>query len=423
MSSHEPVAVIDVESRSQTSLKDCGAWKYAECPTTQVLCMAYRLPTWRVGRTGLWHSEFRSVGLAERIDSDLLELFDWVHSGKPVEAHNASFEQAIWHHKLRPTHWPAIALTQWRCSMAKASAAALPRALSDAADALGLSITKDETGKAGMRKMAAPRKPVKDERIQWARQHDPCLDCNATGKLKTGRAKAVPCVTCGGTGALSDGPEMPVLYHETREQLEDLFAYCRQDVLAEEALSAAVPDLSPEELAVYHLDQAVNQRGFQLDMRGVACALDLLAEAAQDLNAQLAVITGGMVTRATQRVKLMSWLRTQGVFLDDTQAATIDATLTDQTVQGAAREALTTLRALGRSSTAKYETMRDWAGHDGRVRGGLLYHGATTGRWSGSGVQPHNFPRGGGSLKNVSQDDLWAAVHTGDRATVEALGA
>lgn len=416
----EAVCTIDCETRSPVSLKDCGAWKYAEAEHTKVMCLCYRLPHWRAGRTGLWHPEFKSVGLAERLDGDLLEFFEWVHDGKPVEAHHASFEAAIWHHKLRPTHWPVIALTQWRCSMAKASAAALPRALADAADALGLSITKDETGKAGMRKMAAPRKPIKDERLQWARQHDPCLECNATGKIKLGRAKAVPCVACGGKGALSDGPPMPTLYHETREQLEDLFAYCRQDVLAEEALSAAVPDLSPEELAVYHLDQAINQRGFQIDMQAVNRALELLAEAAQDLNAQLAIITGGTVTRATQRVRLMKWLCTQGVTLEDTQAATIDAVLADQTVQGAAREALTTLRALGRSSTAKYQTMSDWVGCDGRVRGGLLYHGATTGRFAASGVQMHNLPRGVPALKKVSQPELWTAVLSQDRQTIEA---
>jgi len=30
---------------------------------------------------------------------------------------------------------------------------------------------------------------------------------------------------------------------------------------------------------------------------------------------------------------------------------------------------------------------------DGRARGCLLYHGASTGRWAGSGIQPHNFYR------------------------------
>ena len=33
-----------------------------------------------------------------------------------------------------------------------------------------------------------------------------------------------------------------------------------------------------------------------------------------------------------------------------------------------------------------YESMRNWASQDGRVRGGLLYHGASTGRWSGAGA-------------------------------------
>ena len=31
---------------------------------------------------------------------------------------------------------------------------------------------------------------------------------------------------------------------------------------------------------------------------------------------------------------------------------------------------------------------------DDRARGLILYHGASTGRWSGKLIQPQNFPRG-----------------------------
>lgn len=391
---HEAVAQVDLESRSECSLKNCGAWRYAADATTQVMCLAWRLPHWQAGRTGLWHPEFPAVGLAERFDHDAVELFAWVQNGRPVEAHNSAFERAIWQHKMLALGFPAVGHTQWRCSMAKASAAALPRALDDAAAALGLSIVKSATGAANMKKMVQPRKAVKAERTRWAQIHDPCLDCNATGKLKTGRAKAVPCEVCNGTGAMSAGPPMPVLYHETRQQLEDLFAYCRQDVLAEEALSAAVPDLSAEELAVYHLDQAVNARGFQLDMQAVHAALTMLAAEAKDLNAEIAVITGGAVTRATQRARVIGWLASQGVVLDNTQAQTVDEALKDVFMPEPAHRVLTILRALGRSSTSKYERMTDWAGEDGRVRGGMLYHGASTGRWPLTGDHECLTPNG-----------------------------
>src|ERR1035437_5841791 len=52
---------------------------------------------------------------------------------------------------------------------------------------------------------------------------------------------------------------------------------------------------------------------------------------------------------------------------------------------------------------------------DGRIRGGLVYHGATTGRRTGAGVQPHNFPRG----RIKDQNLLWSALKRGDSGYAE----
>lgn len=49
--------------------------------------------------------------------------------------------------------------------------------------------------------------------------------------------------------------------------------------------------------------------------------------------------------------------------------------------------------AVGKSSTAKIAAMQARSNHDGRIRGTLIYHGATTGRWTGRGIQPQNLPR------------------------------
>ena len=43
--------------------------------------------------------------------------------------------------------------------------------------------------------------------------------------------------------------------------------------------------------------------------------------------------------------------------------------------------------------------MLNMAMRDGRIRGTLLYHGASTGRWAGRGIQPQNLPRG--TVKDV----------------------
>lgn len=389
-----PRATIDFETRSACSIKNCGSWRYSLDSSTQPLCLAYRLPHWEVGRTGLWHPAFRHLGMPESRDYDtFIELMEWVQAGEPIEAHNAWFERGIWQNIMVPEFgWPAIEPHQWRCSASKAAACAFPRKLEDATNALRLSERKDDAGHKVMKKMAKPRKARKAEREQFS---------------------------------LFEEGAVPTLYFEDRHLMEQLFAYCRQDVLAEEALSAHLPDLSPSEQGLYLLDQTVNERGFQLDMEAVARALKLVAAEAGTLNAELTGLTNGLVTKATQRDKLKAWFLQEGLYLDNTQAGTLDELLAAveaghrPDIHGAVLRALQILRTLGRSSTAKYEAMQNWAAPaDGRVRGGLLFHGATTGRWSGAGVQPHNFPKG--SLKKVSQDDLWVDLKARTRTDITA---
>src|SRR5512146_1164889 len=85
-----PKAIIDFETRSACPLRTCGSWKYSLDPTTEVLCLAYRLPYWTRGRTGLWHPGFPHLDILEGDDfNDLAELFRWVMDGKLIGAHHA----------------------------------------------------------------------------------------------------------------------------------------------------------------------------------------------------------------------------------------------------------------------------------------------------------------------------------------------
>jgi DNA polymerase len=399
-----PTCIVDFETRSACSLKSCGAWVYSTHPTTEILCLVFRLPWWDAGRTSLWHPAFKHLGMEEACETEAVaELFEWVAAGELLEAHNAAFERGIWRNILAPRYgFPEVAIGQWRCSAAKAASHALPRNLDGAGHALNLYELKDAEGHALMLKLSKPRKPRKKEREAWLTTH-----------------------------ATLDG--MPTFWHESKEMFERLHAYCRQDVLAEEAVSSTLIDLSPDETAIYTLDQRINERGFQLDMEAPRIALQLIATASTVLNAELLSITNGSVSKATQRDKMKAWLRTQGVDLANTQGATIDGILSTgisdgeleegdgesgegipevlATLPDAPRRALEILRTLGRSSTAKYRKMLDWAGDDGRVRGGLLYHGASTGRWSGAGVQPHNFPKG--SIKGFDMEAAWDGLKRG----------
>jgi DNA polymerase len=394
-------------------------------PTTEILCLVWRLPHWAPGRTALWHPAFPHLGIEESTDdqttSDCYDLWEWINDGELVEAHNAWFERGIWTNILVPKYgWTPILHDQWRCSAAKGASHALPRALGDAGAALLLRNLKDEAGHALMMKMCKPRKARKADKQAWLVAHNAgtCPQCK--GK-KTYKRK--PCERCDAQGKfptpVADVPPIPTLWHEPVEDLHRLWAYCRQDVLAEETLSQAIPDLSPEETELYLLDQLINERGFQLDEDAVAAALELIELEAVDLNGQLTIITDGEVERGTQRARLVKWLGDLGVILENTQAQTVTDILTNTGgMPTLAVEALGLLQELGRSSTGKYERMRAWKCPDGRVRGGLLYHGAATGRWSGAGVQPHNFVRG---TVKITQDRLWDALKTQDREFIRNL--
>ncbi len=393
-----PRATIDFETRSACSLRKHGAWRYSLHPSTEVLCLAFRLPSWVEGRVSLWHPAFPHLGIAESDNwSDIVELVDWIFAGGLLEAHNVWFEYCIWTNILQPQFdFPPIPAASWRCSAAKASAHALPRGLDDVVTVLKLSEKKDAEGHKLMLKLSKPRKSWKKERDRWE---------------QTGETPPA------------------ILWHESEEQFARLWTYCQQDVRAEEGVSQTLPDLSPEETQVFLMDMDLNRRGFQIDSKAVSSALGLIGRETRKLNGELQKLTRGKVKKATQRAQMIDWFKTEGLTLYDTQKETLDRIIEEDAaletggcswatdLSPKAKRALQIVRALGRSSTAKYQSMQDWMDlRDYRVRGGLLYHGATTGRWSGKGVQPHNFVKG--TIKD--QEGLWAGLRAGK--TPEGMG-
>ena len=402
--------------------------------------MAFRLPYWEEGRTALWHPAFPHLGIPEAdCWAEISELFAWIEAGSLIEAHNAWYERGIWTNIMVPKYGcPEIPHKSWRCSAAKAAAHALPRALEKAADAMHLPITKDLEGSKVMKKCMKPREPIKRDITAWNRQHAPCPVCLGVSKVQefkkdgSPKSKLSKCKDCAGRGHVMDTsavPELPRLYHESRELFEVLWAYCRQDVLSEQCLSEALPDLSELETEVYLLDQRINERGYRLDRSAVRAARKLIRQEVKLLSTELKELTGGAVEKATQRTRMLEWFITQDLHLYDTKKETIaEALQMDDTYRAmpegelapwvkilspTARRGLELMQMLGKSSTAKYKAMKDSICPDARVHGGLLYHGATTGRWSGAGVQPHNFPKGDPHFQN--QVALWKLLKTLDR--------
>ena len=71
----------------------------------------------------------------------------------------------------------------------------------------------------------------------------------------------------------------------------------------------------------------------------------------------------------------------------------VETTLKRSDILPDARRILEIRQQLGKSSVSKLNKMQELACPDGRVRGTMLYHGASTGRWGGKGFQPHNLQR------------------------------
>jgi DNA polymerase len=391
---NDPRATIDFETRSEVDIMKQGAWVYSQHPSTEVLCLGIRLPHWPEAR--LWCPTIKTSWgqIDERDPEARAELLLWIAGGGLVEAHNAFFERSVWTNVcVARLGWPAVPEAQWRCSAAKACMYSLPRALGTACAALDLPVQKDGEGRKAMLKLCKPRKARKAEELEALAEWE--LD-------------------------LGDHPQDRVWWHDDLETFETLFAYCRTDVDAEHGLSAALPDLPEHELRIWQMDQAMNLRGVQSDVAMARIALDLVDEVTRKMTRELQEITGIKDLKPSGRVRVRQWLADQGVAIDDTQGGTLDRWIAKKDFKAAkpgCHRVMVIVREANRTSTAKYKAVLLMAGTDGRIRDLMMYHGANTGRWSGKGLQPHNFPRG--NVKDM--EAAVAAILTGDLAFIGAL--
>jgi DNA polymerase len=335
---------LDFETRSAADLKAVGLAKYAEDPSTDVMCIAFAF-------------DDEPVQLLETPSVLPQRVTDHVVGGGLVYAHNAAFERAIWEHVGGGYGWVDIKPEQMRCTMAMAYAMGLPGSLDGAAAALGIEQRKDAKGARVMLQLAKPRKVV---------EHTPEHD-GATGWIEH-------------------------VWWDDPAKLQILYDYCKQDVEVERALHKRMMELSPDEQSLWLLDQHINARGIQVDREAIDAAIELVTAEKARLDQAMREITGNVVAGCTDVAQLTNWLRYRGVSLPGVAKADVVALL-DGDLPDDCRTALKLRQEAAKSSTAKLTAMRDRAGSDGRMRGLFQYHGAATGRWAGRGPQPHNFPR------------------------------
>jgi len=367
---------LDFETRSIADLIKWGAQRYAHDTSTQALCLAWAFDDEE--EVHLWHRSHPWIAKSKRPD----ELIERIRSGETVEGHNAAFEYYIWNIALRrefPEFDVEIKLDQLRCSAAKASCLSLPRALGDAVEAVNLPHKKLAEGRSLIQKLSKPM---------------------ATRK------------------------NVGVRFNEDESLHRRNWEYCKGDVRAERGLSEYCPEMSEQELAYWRMDFRMNDRDIQLDLEGAQRGLKMARAEGVRLNEELQQITGGMVEGFTKRKPLLQWLNMHleelgRPLVENTRADTFSFALYGVPTRAAhaAKEALkpkmdahwdglgpegaSVKRVMeiamegNRSSVAKYKRMIESVSPDGRLHDIMLYNGADrTGRWSGKGVQPHNFVRG-----------------------------
>lgn len=328
---------VDFETRSTIDLKAVGIDLYSRHPTTDVWCMAYA----------------ENDGPAELLRYPMVAAVSFpaflAREGATVVAHNASFELAIWNNIMVPRYgWPPLRPEQVRCTMAMSYAMALPGALEKAAAAVGIPEQKDVAGGRLMLQMAKPRSVAPDGTITWW-----------------------------------DEPE----------KLVKLYDYCKQDVRVERELDKRLMQLSATEQRVWQMDYRINQRGFYVDRAAIDAAAQVVASEKARLDDQLRAVTGNFVGFNTETARLTEWIANHGVDCSGVAKADVLDLLARPDLPVGVRSALTIRQEAGKTSMAKLDKIVSAVSEDGRLRNTLAYHAASTGRWAGRRVQPHNFPR------------------------------
>lgn len=280
------------------------------------------------------------------------------HKGQ-IRAHNAAFERLIFWYVLQCD----FALEQFYCTATQARANCAPGGLEDVGRFAGAGMRKDHRGGQLIRALSIPQ---------------------------------------------ADGN-----FREDADLMAEMIAYCEQDVRAMRAISQAQRNLSAEELADYHVNERINDRGVLLD-RALAQAAVRYAEAEMvDIQDTVAGVTGGEIT-SVRSPKMRAWvlarvgpqaLKLATVHKDGEAklsiAKNVRANLlalaeeNPDEVPSEVAEVIQCADDLWASSVAKFARAAALAdAEDHRVRGAFVFAGGSaTGRASSFGLQVHNFPR------------------------------
>ncbi len=291
-------------------------------------------------------------------------------------AHNAAFDRTV----LRHTGYD-LPIYRWRDTMVKALAHSLPGALGDLCAVLKVptDLAKEKEGRQLVNLFCKPR-PVNSKLRRATRETHP-------------------------------------------KDWANFIRYAALDIEAMREVNKRLPEWNYRafELDLWHLDQAINDRGFQVDTELAHAAIRAVEQAKKLYAAETVDMTDGKVQSATQRDALLCHINeTYDVDLPDLRSATIERYLNRTTLPVPVRELLTIRAQASSTSTSKYKTLINAVSGDGRLRGTLQFNGASrTGRWAGRLFQPQNIPRG--AITDHEELERGIAALKADRATENVI--
>lgn len=348
--------------KGKNGLEAVGMAVYAQHPTTEVLCLTYHLPD-------CYHKHHWKPG-----DLPPYDLWEWHANGGEIEAHNSGFEFYIWYFVMYARYgWPLPNQKQFRCSMAKARAYSLPGGLDKIGEILKLppELQKDKAGKALLNKVSIPRSPTKAN------------------------------------------PELRLYPHTAPELFTEFYGYNDQDVCAEMAVSDLIPDLTPDELDLWLLDQRINLRGVCIDRTALDACISIIEQATIKYQAELQAITEGQVQTVSEVQKMTKWLAEHGTHMYSMEAEDVEQALERTDLPPACRRVLEIRSVLASASVKKVFAISRQLGFDDRLRELFSYCGAPhTGRFAGRGPQPQNLYKGGPDVRRCGGEtvDIYADI-------------
>lgn len=380
---------LDFETKSYSELPKVGAWNYSLHPTTEIICGCYQIDndpvqSWWPGKELLGDQAWPSFCKIPDMDMPY-DLYRQIEDGDTVEAFNAGFEIAICTNVAEIDHgWIKIEADQWRDVMASAAYLSMPQGLDKLCAAIGIE-GKDPEGGRLITKYCKLH-------LKNSRQHIPdhewvaYKDMTATEKKKNPEAKDNGGFYC--------------------DDFMAMVGYCKQDVTQQKEAGDFLGELPETELAIWQMDQRINQRGLYLDEKSLLDAQAIVVKRAEELRLEFRGITS---INPGQGAEFHKWLNAQGVEMDNLQAdyikdkikefkkeadkSGLPQVVLDHLIPSEVITALEIKSKHGKASTKKIKSMLAQRTPNGRALYQSRYHLTGTGRWGGTGFQPLNLKK------------------------------